>query len=189
MYKILAICGEAGTGKDTVMQSVLRSRPDFHEIISCTSRPIREGEKEGVNYYYYTYEEFADKILNGDMLESTVFNNWCYGTSNDSVVEDAVNIGVFNPAGIYSLLENPEVDLKVVRMRTDDKTRLLRQLNREEHPDVKEIVRRFSADAIDFADLDFSYIEIPNERDTDIEEACRNLLCQVQTWLDQGQQK
>ena len=54
MYKIIAIMGEAGTGKDSLMQEILKLKPEFHEIISCTTRPMRQGEAEGVNYYYYT---------------------------------------------------------------------------------------------------------------------------------------
>jgi guanylate kinase len=42
--KIVALIGESGSGKDTFMQEVLKLRPDLHEIISCTTRPIREGE-------------------------------------------------------------------------------------------------------------------------------------------------
>ena len=59
MYKIIAIMGEAGTGKDTLMQRVLTADPTLHEIISCTTRPKREGEYEGVNYFYYTPERFG----------------------------------------------------------------------------------------------------------------------------------
>ena len=44
MYKVIALIGEAGSGKDTIMQSILKRCPtQFHEIISCTTRPIREG--------------------------------------------------------------------------------------------------------------------------------------------------
>lgn len=60
------------------------------------------------------------------MLESTVFNNWYYGTGYDSIDKDKINIGVFNPAGIKQLLVHPEVDLKIVYVRAADKTRLLR---------------------------------------------------------------
>ena len=59
MYKIVALIGEAGTGKDTLMQSILFEYPDmFNEIISCTTRPMREGEAEGVNYFYLTDQLF-----------------------------------------------------------------------------------------------------------------------------------
>ena len=81
MYKIIAIMGEAGTGKDSLMQEILKLQPEFHEIISCTTRPKRQGEVEGVNYYYYTPEQFGDRVLHDEMLECTVFNDWFYGTS------------------------------------------------------------------------------------------------------------
>jgi hypothetical protein len=97
------------------------------------------------------------------MLESTTFNNWYYGTSKDSVVEDAINIGVFNPAGIQTLLANPEVDLKIAYVRRPAKLRLMGQLTREENPNVSEIIRRAAADEKDFAVLPFEYTLIENE--------------------------
>ena len=45
MFKIIALIGESGTGKDTIIKEILRNFPSlFNEIISCTTRPIREGE-------------------------------------------------------------------------------------------------------------------------------------------------
>ena len=65
MYKLVALIGEAGTGKDTLLYYFVGERPNtFNKIISCTTRPIREGEKEGVNYYYLTDTEFTNKIEN-----------------------------------------------------------------------------------------------------------------------------
>ena len=84
------------------------------------------------------------------MLEISVFNNWYYGTSLANIDEKALNIGVFNPEGVESLRNNPDIDLFVVYIIADDKVRLLRQLNREESPDCHEIVRRFSTDEQDF---------------------------------------
>lgn len=81
---IIAICGKAGAGKDTLLQKIIQSAKVssfLHEIISCTTRPPREGEIDGVNYHFMTNEEFAYKILKGEMLEATIFNDWCYGTA------------------------------------------------------------------------------------------------------------
>lgn len=163
MYKIIALIGEAGSGKDTMMKKVLELRPDLHEIVSCTTRPKREGEVDGVNYHYYTVEQFLDKYINNEMLEGTKFNGWYYGTSFDSVQEDAINIGVFNPAGIRSLLQRSDIDLQVVYICRPTKLRLLGQLNREENPNVSEIIRRAAADEKDFAQLPFDYYLIENE--------------------------
>lgn len=181
MYKIVALIGEAGAGKDALMKSVLCEVPGLHEIVSCTTRPKREGEKEGVNYFYLTPEEFADKIINGEMLEATNFNNWFYGTALQSLDESVINIGVFNPAGIAALLESPIVDVTVYRVCASDKERLLRQLNREENPDVDEIIRRFKADKEDFEWLDFLYTPVSNETLKDFDEAIRIIVEQLQT--------
>lgn len=188
MYKIIAIMGEAGTGKDSLMQEILKLKPEFHEIISCTTRPKRQGEVEGVNYYYYTPEQFGDRVLHDEMLECTVFNDWFYGTSYDSVRSDCVNIGVFNPIGVESLLARPDVDVKIIRVVAEDKTRLIRQLNREEWPDVREIVRRFNADWMDFDGIeeDFECIKIPNGQGADLVANAMLVIAELTPWLRQG---
>lgn len=180
MFKIIALIGEAGSGKDSIMQNILKQRPlDFNEIISCTTRPMREGEVDGVNYFYLTPEEFACKILNGEMLEATSFNDWFYGTSYDSLRSDCPNIGVFNPDGIRAMSGMPGVDITVYKIVCSDKTRLLRQLNREQYPDVDEIVRRYKTDKEDFFDLEFMYTEIKNEDKEDLNLATSAILSQL----------
>lgn len=84
------------------------------------------------------------------MIEATVFRGWCYGTSINHLDENKINIGVFNPSGIDILLDIPMVKLFIVYVIADDKIRVMRQLLREEHPDVAEIVRRYSTDEEDF---------------------------------------
>lgn len=187
-YKILAIIGEAGTGKDTIMKGVLKKNPNIHEIVSCTTRPPREKEKDGINYHFLTNEEFTNKILNNEMLEATVFNDWCYGTSYDSLDVNKVNIGVFNPAGIEALMEHKNIFIVCYYVRAADKQRLLRQLNREENPDVKEIIRRFSADNLDFSKLQFHYNEIENNTLQDLDrniEIINSACLRLQNLLDQ----
>ena len=187
MYKIVALMGEAGSGKDRTLKEVLKAAPHFNEIISCTTRPARQGEQHGVNYYFYTLKEFEEKVNNNEMLEHTVFNNWCYGTSNDSVVEDAVNIGVFNPTGVESLLARPDCNVLVFWIQTNDKIRLLRQLNREEDPDVREVVRRFQADYNDFDNIDFSYTGLINNTPGDLEDNVKEILVQSGRRFARGQ--
>ena len=98
MFKIIALIGEAGSGKDSVMQNILKKRPlAFNEIISCTTRPMREGEAEGVNYFYLTPEEFASKVLNGEMLEATSFN-----AAPSSAAASAATAGIACPAPLAS---------------------------------------------------------------------------------------
>ena len=187
MYNIIALIGEAGSGKDRTMQEILKTNSTLHEIISYTTRPMRQGEVEGVNYYYYTDKEFENKISNNEMLESTIFNNQYYGTSYDSLKLDKPNIGVFNPAGIYSMSKFSNIELTVFRITCSDKTRLLRQLNRETNPDVDEIIRRYGTDKKDFSNLKFNYIEIRNENEEDLELAVKTILSEIKTHIDLGQ--
>lgn len=150
-YKMLAICGKAGSGKSTLLDVVVgESQPPVHEIISYTSREPRSNEVDGVNYHFIDKWTFADRIHRGEMLEYALFNGWLYGTALDSLVEDKVNVGVFNPQGIVSLMRRPDIELYVVYVWTSDAQRLMRQLTREETPDVREILRRYDADEDDF---------------------------------------
>lgn len=168
--KIVALMGEAGSGKDTILHRIMEKYPSyFNEIISCTTRPPRQGEKEGVNYHFLSVEDFIRKILNGDMLEATEFNGWHYGTDSQSLTIDKINIGVFNPEGVRCLQEDENIELYVFYVRAAGKQRLLRQLNREENPDVDEIIRRYKADTEDFSFLnDIKYITLQNNTLDDI---------------------
>ncbi len=184
-YKILALMGPSGSGKDTVLKEVLKKNPnDFHKIINCTTRPMREGEVNGVDYFFISPETFAEQVLNFDMIEATNFNDWFYGTSKDALVNNAINIGVFSPEAVEALLESPEIELMVLELAASDKTRLLRQLNREANPNVHEIIRRFKADEEDFADLDILRITLVNETTDDLLENVYYISRLPRVWAD-----
>jgi hypothetical protein len=95
---------------------------------------------------------------------------------------------VFNPTGVESLLARPDVDVKVVRVVAEDKTRLLRQLNREKWPDVKEIVRRFNADWMDFdgIDQDIPAFKIYNGEGSNLFHCAQHVIVELMPWLREG---
>lgn len=170
MVKIIAIIGEAGSGKDYLVKKLIFNYPDlFHEIVSCTTRPRRENEIDGIHYHFLTKDQFLTSMATGNMLETTYFRGWYYGTLLDSLNPEKVNLGVFNPEGIRSLLKKEKVQVIVYRLRVDAKERILRQLNREKDPNVDEIIRRYNTDKEDFSKLDFINIELPNNRFEDIQ--------------------
>ena len=171
MYNVVAFIGEAGSGKDTILKKVEQKIPSLvHTMISCTTRPPREGEVDGVNYFFLTGEEFGQKVLNNEMLEATCFNDWFYGTSIDSLDKDKINICVLNPAGVESMLEyKNKINLIVFYVRATEKNRLIRQLNRETDPDIDEIIRRLKADRIDFEELEFDHFELDNNTQKDLD--------------------
>lgn len=72
--KLLALFGPSGSGKDTLAK-ILTRREDISEVITCTTRPKRDYEKNGVDYYFLTVEDFTEKVLNGTMLEATSFRS------------------------------------------------------------------------------------------------------------------
>lgn len=154
--KLLALFGPSGSGKDTLAK-ILTRREDISEVITCTTRPKRDYEKNGVDYYFLTVEEFTEKVLNGTILEATSFRGWFYGTPIESLKEDKINVGVFNIQGIEYLLKDERLDVFPIFIACEDKIRLQRCLDRELNPDCKEICRRFLTDAKDFEYIPFEY--------------------------------
>ena len=186
-YNILAIMGKAGSGKDTLCRTLLQE-PEFKEaaqaIVNCTTRPIRDNETDGIDYHFLTNEQFTDKLLSNDIIEATVFNNWCYGTSMSHLSTSKLNIGVFNPEALELLRNHSNIKLKIIYIEASDKTRLLRQLNREKDPDCHEIVRRFTADEHDFSEEEIEFLEpdvfVTNNEGADIHHISQAI---AQAWV------
>lgn len=78
--KLFVISGSSGVGKGTVLREFLNRNPDFSLSISYTTRDKREGEKEGINYFYVSKDEFKQSIENNEFLEWAEFSENFYGT-------------------------------------------------------------------------------------------------------------
>ena len=166
--KLLALFGESGSGKDTIQHWLANNIPNTHKIVSCTTRPPREYEKDGVDYYFLTANDFISKYLKNEILDFTTFNDWQYGTLKSDLKDDKINIGIFNIEGIHDLLNYSNgIEILPVYIQVDEKTRLLRTLKRENNPDCEEICRRFLADKKDFKNIDFDYEIFLNDKDGD----------------------
>ena len=77
---VIVISGPSGSGKGTVVELLRQIAPNIGVSVSATSRKPREGEQEGVSYYFKTREEFEKLIENGEVLEHTEYNGNYYGT-------------------------------------------------------------------------------------------------------------
>ena len=160
MKNILILCGKAASGKDTLKRYIVEalelSGIEFNNVINTTTRPPREGEVDGVNYHFCSAEEMTKKILNDEMAEAVLFNDWVYGTENKALSEDKLNVGIFNLEGIEALRQNPNHNIFAVYLDVEDSVRLIRYLNRENmtKEKINEMFRRYKADEIDFADVD-----------------------------------
>ena len=78
--KLFVISGSSGVGKNTVINRVLEKNPDIAFSISYTTREKREGEVEGVNYFYVSRDEFKNSVKEGEFLEWAEFSGNFYGT-------------------------------------------------------------------------------------------------------------
>jgi guanylate kinase len=83
---LFVVSAPSGTGKTTLCTSV-RQTPDLVYSVSCTTRPIRTGEKDGVDYFFLTPSEFAKKMKEGEMLETADVYGHLYGTPKGPVLE------------------------------------------------------------------------------------------------------
>lgn len=84
---LLVISGPSGVGKGTVMKNLFEKRNDLYMSVSATTRKKREGETEGVSYYYITSERFAKIREEDGFLENAEFCGNCYGTLKSEVFE------------------------------------------------------------------------------------------------------
>ncbi len=78
--KLYVISGSSGVGKGTVLKRFLEKNPDFMLSVSCTTRTPREGEIDGVNYFFLSKDEFKNCIDNDKFLEWAEFAGNFYGT-------------------------------------------------------------------------------------------------------------
>ncbi len=89
---LLVISGPSGSGKGTVIKELRKIREELGFSVSATTRAPREGEADGVNYYFVSRDDFEDMLANKEILEHTVYNGNYYGTPR-SEVERVVSTG------------------------------------------------------------------------------------------------
>ncbi|MBP7374569.1 MAG: guanylate kinase, partial [Prevotella sp.] len=85
---LLIFSAPSGSGKSTIVQWLMKEHPEFnlHFSISCTSRPPRGTEQNGVEYFFLTPDEFRAKIDKGEFLEhEEVYKDRFYGTLKSQV--------------------------------------------------------------------------------------------------------
>jgi len=170
--KVLALFGKSGAGKDTIQDLIVGSSEGnlfpYHRIISCTTRPRRSCEIDGIDYQFLSDDEFASLIYEDKMLEALEFNGWFYGAPIDSLDPHEINVGIFTPEGIEALQEGAEghnLMVLPVFIACVDPMRITRSLWRELNPDIYEIFRRYKTDEEDFDNIRFNYLTIYNNEE------------------------
>lgn len=85
--RLIVVCAPSGAGKTTLVDALLQAMPNLKLSISHTTRPIRPGEQDGINYYFVTETDFKKLLDARDFLEyAKVYDNY-YGTSKVWVEE------------------------------------------------------------------------------------------------------
>ena len=84
--KLLLFCGPSGSGKTTIVHHLLKTFPQLQFSVSATTRSRRENEREGVDYYFITVDEFKERIIRDEFVEwEEVYSNGFYGTLKSEV--------------------------------------------------------------------------------------------------------
>ena len=162
MGKIYCICGKSSSGKDTIYKRLLADPElNLNQLVTYTTRPIREGEVNGREYFFIDEVEAARLHEEGKIVESraynTVFGIWKYMTVDNGDIElDKKSYVVIGTLESYVQIRNHfGKDLIIpIMIDVDDGERLERALKRErKQPDPKydEMCRRFLADSADFS--------------------------------------
>jgi guanylate kinase len=163
MGYIYFVMGKSSSGKDTIYKKLMDDKAlGFKTLVGYTTRPMRQGEENGKEYFFVTEEEMKDMDANGKVIESrcyhTVYGDWYYFTADDGQVcleaGDYLLIGTLESYAKVRAYYGEEV-VKPIYIEVEDGERLIRAINREKQQDIpkyEEMCRRFLSDCKDFAE-------------------------------------
>jgi len=89
MKNIIVISAPSGAGKTTICSELQRRKPHIKFSVSCTTRPKRDHEVDGVNYHFLSENEFMEKVQNNEFIEFENVHGYFYGTLRKTL-EDAL---------------------------------------------------------------------------------------------------
>ena len=161
MGKLFYLMGKSASGKDTIYKKVKEQMPELRPIVIYTTRPIREGEQDGVEYYFVDDDRLQELQQAGKVIELRAYNTvhgiWKYFTADDGQFDREDHLIAIGTLESYVQLRKYFGDEKLIPIyiQVDDGVRLERALARErlqKTPKYEELCRRFLADAADFSE-------------------------------------
>ena len=161
MGKIIYLLGKSASGKDSIYRGLMTCGLNLKPVVPYTTRPIREGEKEGEEYHFISNDEFFLLKSSGKLIEYREYNTmhgiWRYMTVDDGQI-DLENDSFLIIGTLESYQKTRQYygseNLIPVFVTVDDGERLLRAIKREKQqkePKYAELCRRFLAAEVDFS--------------------------------------
>lgn len=161
MGRIFYLMGKSASGKDTLYKRILEQNPGLKTVVLYTTRPMRHGERDGVEYHFTSHEKIREFEREGKLIElrtyQTVHGPWNYATVDDGQTDlthfDYLVIGTLESFEKMQQYFGSGVMVPLY-ICVDDGIRLKRALERERKqkiPDYSEMCRRFLADEEDFS--------------------------------------
>ena len=189
MGKIFYLMGKSSSGKDTMFKKLIEDKSlGLKTIVGYTTRPMREGERDGVEYFFVDEEKMLSLEAEGKVIErrsyNTVHGIWNYFTVDDGQVDldsddKYILIGTLES---YEKVRNyyGKEHLVPLYISVDDGVRLQRALDREKQqdkPKYAEMCRRFLADEADFAKENIDRCEITVSYENIDLDSCYRAIC------------
>lgn len=192
MSKIFYLMGKSSSGKDTIFKEL----EGLRTLVPYTTRPIRAGEEDGVEYYFTDEAGFQKLLSSGKVIEQREYHTfhgvWRYFTVDDGQFvpegkQDYIMIGTLEAYQSMQKYFGAEKVLPVL-IELDDGLRLQRALDRErqqECPRYEEMCRRFLADSEDFAEEKIREAGIEKRFQNDDLERC---LTEIRAYIQEHQE-
>lgn len=161
MGKIFYLMGKSASGKDSIYKKIKEVIPQLKTVVIYTTRPIREGEQNGIEYHFVDDKRLKEFQLEGKVIElreyNTVHGIWKYFTADDGQFDGEDHYMAIGTLESYRKMREYFGEDRVVPIyiEVEDGIRLERALAREKmqmEPKYKELCRRFLADASDFSE-------------------------------------
>ena len=181
MGKLFYIMGKSSSGKDTIYKRLMEQMPQMKTIVPYTTRPIREGETDGVEYFFVDEDRLEELREAERVIEARSYNTkcgiWTYFTADDGQIAldkyDYLVIGTLESCQALKEYFGEEYVVPIY-IEVEDGLRLSRALERERKqvsPQYAEMCRRFLADAEDFSEANLKKADIERRfRNVDLEE-------------------
>jgi len=179
---LIVISGPSGVGKDSVIQRMKERKLPFHFVVTATTRPPRQDEVDGQDYFFVSSDEFAEMIEKGELLEYAIVYNDYKGIPKEQVrqalasgVDVVMRVDVQGAARIREL--SPEALL--IFLTTENEDEMVRRLKTRKSETPEGINLRIATARQEMKRLhEFDYVVV--NRECRLDEAVDSILAIIQ---------